>query len=556
MKRNSILIFISLGSIIFISNYFYFTRFGFYEDDYYHITLHLKKTFPEIFSFIWTRLTNWFKGHPFAFLPSVFAFAGMRTGGIKTLYIFSYIILFVNSLMMYKLLRRIYPESALFAFTAAVIFGIFPANTTKIFLAYSFTMQLSLTFLLIASILYISDWKKLSYIVITFALFTYEPSFMVFFGVPLLISNLTVNFKKEYLKHAATMAVILAVIILIRFFIEEERIEYVSENLSVFTNDIFEGIISGPAAVFKSFFYGAAEAIKNFNSGFLFFLTAGIVIFFVTTVIIMKGDSKQIKNSGTESNKKKSSGLLRLAAVSVVLIALSYTIPLIQAPVTIFTGVLSSIHTASVFGSSILVSSVFLFCFNFVKIKPLRISLVLVLSVITGLMVCYNVIIQKDFVQSWENQKTFWSEVKRLCPDVSDSTVIFVMQNENNILPQTTYISSNSWTDPIILKQIYQFPEYWRNPSRVFVMREDFEKRVSATNDGLEWKVPEATWDAHTEILPDSNVIILNVNGDKLERNFGTVEYAGKELILRPKDSPLFKAWKIGPLNYFLIKPE
>lgn len=544
----------------FAANYFYLNGFGFYEDDYYHITVHLKDSLPEVLSFAGIRLTNWFKGHPFAFFPAAFTFLGMRLGGVGALYILGYIILVLNSFLMYKVLKKIIPGSEVFASAGAIMFCLFPANSTKIFLTYSFTMQSALTFLLVSCLLYLSGKKKLSYIVITGALFSYEPAFMVFFGLPLLKLKWDKNFRNEFAKHITILLSILFSVMLIRYFMTEERMIYVTRNFTGFMSDLISGIIYGPLIVIRSFISAPLTPIKEFNFMFIpFILISILLVLFIffggknypdKTIEIIK-NGKNFEDNDFNSISR----IISIVIASIILIGLSYSIPLVKYSLNIIAGSMSSVHTASAFGGAILFAAVCFYFYELLRKKKLQYFVLAGIAIYLSLLVCYNILIQKDFVQSRENQISFWTNVKKLCADISDNTLIFVVQEEGNKLPQTKFINSNSWTDPIIFRQIYQFPEYWKKPPRVFLLNEDWIKRVDVKDEMLFWNVPQVTWDAHTELLPDSNVIILKSDmSKKLVRDYSSVEIKGKKLNLRPENSPEFKSWKKGALDNYLIK--
>lgn len=560
MNKNSLKIFITLSVITFIANYFYLNGFGFYEDDYYHITVHIKNNLSEVLSFAGIRLTNWFKGHPFAFFPSAFTFLGMRLGGIQALYILGYLILVLNSFLMYKILKKINPASEVFAVAGAIMFCLFPANSTKIFLTYSFTLQTSLTFLLVSSLFYLSDKKILSYIVITGALFSYEPAFMVFFGVPLLKLKWDKDFRIELLKHMSVLFSILMIVLLIRYFMVEERIIYVTRNFPGFANDLVYGIVFGSVNVIRSFISSPLASIRDFSFTFLPFILISILLIIFSFHSNYKAESKSNGNNiNSENTEVKESELysrsIKLLIISLVLISFSYTIPLVKQSIFTTAGSMSSVHTASAFGGSILFASVCLYFFELLNRKKLQFIASTGIAIYLSLLVCYNILIQKDYVQSWKNQTSFWTDVKNLSTDVTDNTLIFVIQAEGKRLPQTKYIQSNSWTDPIIFRQIYQFPEYWKKPPRVFLLNDKWENKIEVRDNMLEWKVPQVTWDAHNEFLPDSNVIILKTGVDKkLSRDYSSLEIKGKILNLRPKDSPEFKSWKKGVLYNYLIE--
>lgn len=555
MSRSTIKALLLIIFTAFIANFFYFKEFGFYEDDYYHITVNLSSTFSDVISMILVRITNWFYGRPFIFVQDVLTYTGMKLGGLQTLYLISYFILILNSFLMYLILKRVYSESDIFAVSGAMMYCLFPVNSTKILLAFSFSFQIALTFLIVSSLLYLSGRKTLSYFTILGALFLYDSAFMVFLGVPLLKLKWDKEFSKEFLKHVLILFIILAVIFTVRFLMEEEKVLYILKDplrfLSQAGNSIFDGLYM---TVF-SFIRTPLSALKNIS---LYMLPLAVLSLIIFTYLFYKkrntNGSPADDTSAEGSQTKSYSVVLSLIIVSLILTALSYSLPLMFYTADVSFGKMTGVHTAAAFGGSILFASVCMYAVNLFEKKNLKIIATGAISVYLSLIVCYNIIIQKDFVKSRENQEKFWTSVIGLCPDLTDNTLIFVIQDQNNKLPQQKFILSNSWTDPITLKQIYKFPDYWKKPPRLFVFNDDWEKKVFVKDDMLEWNVPRVTWDPHDEPLPDSNLIILRLTDNKLVREDSAITIKNKSFNLRPRNSVIPKPLKKGDLYSYLIK--
>jgi hypothetical protein len=165
-------------------------------------------------------------------------------------------------------------------------------------------------------------------------------------------------------------------------------------------------------------------------------------------------------------------------------------------------------------------------------------------------LVAYCFSIQLDFKQAWQNEQSFWTKTVAQVPDLSDGTMIFVLDHN---LPATRYILTNSWADPIMLAQIFRFPSDWKAPPRLFVVPTDWTKSIAQENDQLRWEVPAATWVAHWEVLPQSNVILLEMENGKLVRRYGSILIDGQSLQLKPLSPDPYPDWKKGVLYPLLI---
>ena len=65
--------------------------------------------------------------------------------------------------------------------------------------------------------------------------------------------------------------------------------------------------------------------------------------------------------------------------------------------------------------------------------------------------------------------------------------------------------------------------------------------------------VPEATWDAHLEVIPDYNVILIEMDNGKLVRRFGTINIDGLDLHLKTIPPGAKLSYEKGPLYKYLI---
>src|SRR5579883_2371172 len=185
--NRSFSVFVLLALTNWISHFFYFRDFGLYEDDYAFIADAMARDA----SYLLEKLQYFVlfpQGRPVGFYcAAVLPFIGDKLGGLGVDYLLAFAITTLNSYLFYRLLK--FTELEVIAVTGGLIFCLFPADTTKIFLTHAFILQISLTFLLLASLCYLENRKALSYVVILGSLLSYESAFMVFFGLPLLNSK-------------------------------------------------------------------------------------------------------------------------------------------------------------------------------------------------------------------------------------------------------------------------------------------------------------------------------------------------------------------------------
>jgi hypothetical protein len=172
----------------------------------------------------------------------------------------------------------------------------------------------------------------------------------------------------------------------------------------------------------------------------------------------------------------------------------------------------------------------------------------IVVATYLALLAAYNVRVQRDYRASWQNQRSFWTQVVNLTADAGDGTLIFAVEGG---LPKTRFILTHSWADPIVLEQIYRFPSSWNQVPRLFVVEKTWTDRIVAEGNLLKWWMPRAQWPAQWRDLPDANVILLHANGGSLSRVFGTVRIGDHKLNLKAAGAKT--RWEKGPLFDLLI---
>ena len=199
--------------------------------------------------------------------------------------------------------------------------------------------------------------------------------------------------------------------------------------------------------------------------------------------------------------------LVRLLATALVMLSLAYAFSFTHFPPTVTFGRLTSVHLAAAFGGALLFACLVSLLLSYARSHKLAGAAIVLVAAYLSWMVVYAFSIQQDFVKAWRNERAFWTEVLQQAPDMTEGTVILVSKAG---LRSSHFIESNSWADPIILKQIFRFPTDWQYPPRLFLVPSNWTKSVVREGDELLWHVPAATWDAHWEGLPNSNVVSID----------------------------------------------
>ena len=562
-SRNTLFELLFLALILWVAHYYFFHSFGLYEDDFAQISPPLGWHLYDILPFLrW--IATWPQGRPLGFsFPYLLAFLGGKLGGLSTIYIFGFLVHTTNAFLFYFLLKRIGLGNV--ALIGAVIFGIFPADTTHILLVHSLSLHISLTFLLVASHFYLSGHKSLAHLVSLGCLLTYESPYLVFLAVPLLGHRWDKKLIREMVRHSAFWLGIILLVVAIRVVLGEGRIEAVGSSpaqIVLTFSQILASLAIGPVVSLGIFGYGPGWTLLHWNRT-LTFVFLGCLPFFAWILSRQKIGFLKEKNSqpsvlhyrifGHEKSCRISiphPQTWKLIITALIMLGLAYGLSFTHFPPTALYGRSTSVHLAATFGGALLFAC---FCRLFLDLAQSRrlgnLAIVL-LSLYLSVLVAYCFSIQLDFKQAWQNEQTFWTKAVAQVPDLSDGTMIFVLDHN---LPATRYILSNSWADPIMLAQIFRFPAEWNSPPRLFVVPTDWTKSIVQDKGQLEWEVPAATWVAHWEVLPESNVVLLEMENGSLVRRYGSILIDGQTLLLKPSSPNPNPDWKKGALYPLLI---
>jgi hypothetical protein len=557
--KNVLISLVFLSLTVWVAHFLNFLHFGLYEDDYslitdaWHLSGFLENTRWSLLDFPTGRPVGFF-------LLGLFGFIGERLGGLSLLYMMGFAVVTLNVSLFYILLRKLSTETT--ALVGALAFGLFPADTTHSFLTHSLSLQVSLTFLLVATLYYLSGKRALSYLVILGSLLTYESPYMVFLAIPLLRVKWDKALAKELFRHVAIMTAIILVVVILRVITGEERVGEMRGNIPGILTKIAAAFVIGPAVSMTQFINAPIRAVFNWNRTLTVVSVASLIIFtwmLRRSVLCASQDQENglpVSQGQTPGEKKVSPTYVphmrmwQLYLAGLIMTSLAYALSFTHYPPVASYGRPTSVHLAAAFGGSLLFAGICTQIIAIAKKFRLRIFAVILISLYLSLIMAYRLLIQDDFVRAWQNQRSFWGSVLDVAPDMTEDTIIFVLDKN---LPQTTFILSNSWADPIIPAQLFNFPAHWTNPPRVFVVNRIWFKAMLREGDHFKWIVPTASWDAHWEIMPDSNLILLEMQNGKLVRRFGSIKIDGADLHLKDLTLGAKLNYEKGPLFDYLI---
>jgi hypothetical protein len=524
-KRESPVALALIAALAWVAQFHHFRDFGLYEDDYWFISEAMGKNWDYLAGRFVTAFTKLPQGRPFGFfLPDLFSFLGDKLGGLAGIYLLGFVIVTLNTFLCYRLLRTRVPLAP--AAFGATVFCLFPADTTKILLTHDFQLQPSLTFALLSGLAYASGRRPLAYVLSAGALLSYENGFLALLALPLLFARRWDGcLVREWIKHIAILAAIVVAIVALRFAVGESRATSSAGSLTSILPTLLGSLVLGPARSLAGMFYGPLRAIPTWNLETI-----------VAVVIGLAGMAAVLWRAPRCPVPLRESA--KVAAAGGVMLVVAYALAFTHYPPNALVGRGTSVHLGATLGMSVLASGV---AWALLSIKPQVAAAVLAGYV--ALMVGYYVTIERDFIRSWQLQRTFWQQVAACCSDLQDGTILLYTLSSSE---EPTFIFTNSWSDPLILGETYAFPSGWSNPPRLFSLTE-WKNRVYVDGDHLSWSVPAATWDEHPEVFPQDNVILLTRSADgSLQRMQGSVDVAGRTLELKPAAPP--QTWSAAQL--------
>lgn len=527
--KENLLVYCALLLVTFAAYFLLFGQFGLYEDDFALIALPANADLRGIFNYLLWILSSNPEGRVLGFLaPGAVSYVLYNISGIPALYLLGWLIVSTNGYLLYLVLRKNFP--AFLGLLAALFFVLSPADTAKGYLTHIYQLQLSMLFSLTAIYLYLKRRRATAYFVAACSLFTYEIAFLPFFFAPAL-SNVRWGERDcrwRQLKHAAICAVMVLSVIAARKLFHEARVDEVI--LSEALLKTLKGLYVGPVTVMYSYWNALVLAWQEI--AFTVFFIAPALAFFAMFFFyyLSPGQLSGPNAKGGFCATEETVLALKAVILGVVMLVFSYVFsgPGTFYPPDALAGRGTSAHLAASVASAVLSGGAAYSLYLLLVRYRQKLLFIPLISIVYASYVGYGGIIQRDFARSWALQQDFWRQVERLCPDLEDATDI-VMERKD--LPDTKYILAHSWSDAIVLEQLYKFPESWRAP-RVLVSDRGFEQDVFV-KDGDVYFQTDTGWIPKTYQLREGNTIYLQSAEGVLSRKNSNFKLG--KLSFRPK---------------------
>lgn len=565
MKTNNryalILDLLVLTGLFWVARYWHSPGFGLYEDDLTIIPSAFQYSFSALMQYIGQYILN-LSGHARPLSDSfiyLFSWIGWQAFGLWGAYLIGYLITAINIALFYGLIFRV--SGRPLALLSGFAYILFSADTTQAFLTHSLGIQPSITLIWLAFHCYLSDRKLLAYLLAFIVLFSYELPFPLFLAAPLFLRPWNKALIKSLIRHALILAVMILAVYLFRMAIGEGRATAMSFG-ELITTPILH-MLQGPLVSLASYLYRPFLAFRAIDLELALFLVPVFLLVYFYLFQVFKEtpgiDLRQWVRSFKDPVARKNlpeevKSLGKMAVSGTILILLAYALTYTVQSMTILNGRGTRVHTAAVAGAAILIGALLLltmlltFSSRFWRILT-RLAFAVGIALLTG----YGLIIQRDYVNAWQYQREFWSELLPLIQDAGDYNVILV---DPQALKDTRQIGANYWNLPRVLYQLYDFPSDPSISPVVHRLESGWEGRIVNYNNEFDvdastvYSVPSFYGEYATQDI----ILIQAENGQLVRRD--SVEIDGVSYRFKPVTAPILGRLPRGFLYTLLINPE
>jgi len=532
---------------VFIAHYLSVSGYGLYEDDY------MSARYVNADLNLWDAARNLYTdtARPVGrFLRYGLTAIGAQMGGLVSIYLIGYLILCLNTVLVYLILRNI-TNDHLVPVVGALVYCLYPADTTKILLTHSLQLQLGMLLSLFGIHLYQKGRRVIPYVLAILSLLTYESSLLPLLAAPFLKQKIEKGVFREELRHGAIIVALVLIALVARYLIGEARVSGLSVGDPVkLVTRIWSAMALGPLASSSMFFYRPFTALREGGAGAWFVMAA----FFTMTFLFLRTfagkdavdmDEKRLSTQARHLPfqvdlvvAKSVAGASKLLLTGLVFWAVSYMFAFSDDhyPPLAIEGRMTSVHLASTFAASLTLAGLVWFGLIYLKIRNWsRAVFVGVISVYFSLLAGFSYVVQKDYVRSWNYQKEFWKPVIALVPDITkDSAVFYSVRNAD--FKQTKYVLSHSWGDWVTLESLYDFGGH--RATRFNYLRPEMAKSFRMKNGKLHFQQPLIGGGFEEAVIDPRDMILLFVNDKGELERARRININGIDLDIGQKSKP------------------
>ncbi len=477
---------------VFLAHFARFPEFGLYGDDYWSIAPHLNGSVKYLWGWLVFCFTYWPTGRPLNhFLPNALSIIGSGIGGLEGIYVLAAAWLALNGGLVFLIVSRIMSDRA--AIIAALVYVLFPAVSTKIWLTHASHVEGAMTFLLLGIWLWLSGgrYRTASYPTAALALLSYETAFLPFLAVPMLWAGDRRTTIRTWALHVVLCVGIVAPIAVIRLSTGDVRATEALLSPGQVAYRSATSLFLGPLTSARSFLVAPITGWYHLDA---------FAVFAAALIITGIGAVWWLGQPHGESTVERTQAIwpdwLRQPAPhanglpwwwvligAIIVLSGSYALTLTNYPPTQTVGPLTSTHVAAGWPACLALAALSegarqrgCWCSKLVA------GLFLVwLTCVIG----YHHYIQREYVRAWNLQKNFWRQVTALAPEVDLGWTVIV---DGPPAEGSPVMWSNSWADYHAYRLIFTTGLDPRGPAfgHLGYLRGYIQFRLA--NNQIEWR--------------------------------------------------------------------
>jgi hypothetical protein len=537
--RELTIVAILLGITNLFANYLLSPFFGLYEDDY------------ELFlnSQIWNShqllgyIKDWCLGQAAQGRPIGFALNGIvgyltRGHSLESAYLIGWLIMTINAVLLYLILSRASNRFA--AVVGSVTYLLIPVDLSKMILMHRVFLHGSVLLLLVSLLLYTTGkirWKAAGFICAASLLVIYEGFYLPFIVAPLLEPGPAKKKFRNFLLHLVLFCIPLGVILSVRYFTGEQRINVMATGGTEMLKRMAESMWVGPTTGISMFVLRPIETLLAADA---FPKLVGFLCFSLIAAYLL-GYSRIRPLNDQETWRGKA---IFLGIAAVIAMVFPYILMYRESyyPPNMTVGRFTGAHAPAALGYASLAAVCAYICWF--SMRRIRAVVVLIFAFYLSVLVAFGVHVQAaEYVEGWNNQQFVWRRVISQCPDVQEGMPILVdLEGLPASIAFPNYWPLCAW-EGNTLSLFVQFPAAWKKPPRIDAYEADYEHEIR--NGELLMKAP--AWSSQWPTISDGNFIFFHfVDGD-LRRISEPVMLFGKEFVPKKfEPAPALKLTRLG----------
>lgn len=509
-----------LALAVYVVHFFNLHSYGLWEDDYWSIAPRFGAPLSDL-RILWAYdFTNWPTGRPLNhFLPAALATVGFKLGGLPGIYTIAMAWLALNVCLVWAILRRLTPEIA--ALAGALVYVVYPADTTRILLIHAAHVQGAMTFSLAGILLWLRKdaWRWAAYPTAALSLLSYETAIIPFLLVPLLEFRGGKPHVGRWFVHTGLCMAIVALDALIRIHTGDARASAAVGSISETIYRMLTSLYIGPATGARAFAVGIWSGMTHLTVAKA---AAGLVLVGALAAVIALERVRRVPlqpgskfgrgdRPSTSSSRASFVGWGWIAFGAVVTWSACYLLTIVNYPPTQLVGRLTSTHVAAAWPVALLTAALA----EAVLKAPRRMRPIFagLFALIVVTLTSYQRVLQEQYVWAWQQQKRFWKEVMEAAPDAQSGWSIIVTGPP---IPAPAVIAVNSWADFHVFRSIIDGTS--NNKGTAFAHLGYLGSLIQFRKEGeqIEWR-PQF-WGGEFVPIDPNRLVLLESDGQHIHR--------------------------------------